>query len=104
MPETPKPETAKPETPAPPPEPTSEQMAERANREYLDIINDQRGSNHKIVERAIAVGAKLIYCKSKVGHGNWVPWVGWTNRRFAVLDLARVFQFSRIWSRPSIRQ
>ena len=51
--------------------PTVEQIAESANREYDAIITDQRGSNHKIVERAIKVGAQLLYCKSKVAHGNW---------------------------------
>jgi hypothetical protein len=56
-------------------EPTPEQVAERANQEYLAIIADERGSNHKIVERAIKVGAQLLFCKSKVAHGNWVPWV-----------------------------
>jgi hypothetical protein len=55
--------------------PTPEQMAERINHEYAAIFADERGNNHKIVERAIAVGAQLLYCKSKVAHGNWVPWV-----------------------------
>jgi Protein of unknown function (DUF3102) len=68
----------KPESGPVPPEPTPEQIAESANREYLAIIADQRGSNHNIVERAIKVGAQLIYCKGKVAHGNWVPW-GKTN-------------------------
>jgi predicted DNA-binding transcriptional regulator AlpA len=30
---------------------------------------------HKIVERAVKVGEQLLYCKSKVAHGNWVTWV-----------------------------
>jgi hypothetical protein len=55
--------------------PAPEQVAALIKQEYDAIFADQRGSNHKIVERAIKVGAQLLYCKSKVAHGNWVPWV-----------------------------
>ena len=46
------------------------------NDEYVAIIAEERGGNHRIVDRAIKVGTSPLHCKTKVGHGGWVSWVG----------------------------
>jgi hypothetical protein len=55
--------------------PSPEQMAVHICNEYAAILSEEQTGNHKLVERAIRVGEKLIYCKSEVAHGNWVSWV-----------------------------
>jgi Protein of unknown function (DUF3102) len=62
-------------TAAPPTTPTPEQLAEQIGQEYTAILSEEQTGNHKIVERAIRVGDKLIYCKGQVAHGNWEQWV-----------------------------
>ena len=54
---------------------STEQIAVQINQEYSAILSEEQGGNHKLVARAIEVGAKLLHCKSIVAHGNWGPWV-----------------------------
>jgi Protein of unknown function (DUF3102) len=69
------PETSAAALPEEPTRTTPEQLAVQIRQEYVAILSEEQAGNHKLVDRAIKVGAKLIYCKSKVAHGNWVPWV-----------------------------
>jgi hypothetical protein len=52
-----------------------EQLAVQICKDYAAIISDERAGNHKLVDRAINLGAQLIYCKGIVAHGNWEGWV-----------------------------
>jgi hypothetical protein len=55
--------------------PAPEQLAPTICKDYAAIISDERTDNHQLVERAMKVGADLIYCKSVVAHGNWQGWL-----------------------------
>jgi hypothetical protein len=52
--------------PAPGPAPTPEQLAVHICNEYAAILSEEQTGNHKLVERAIKVGEKLIYCKNSL--------------------------------------